>query len=333
MRSVPSGSFEGLSSFEALWSAWQACRRGKRRWPTLAAFDLDADLTLLRLHHALVEGRYAPSPYRIRLVRDPKIRLVAAPAVVDRVVQRALIDRIGPVYERSFIDHSYAVCGGRGPHRAALAFLAGMRRYPLRLHLDIRHYFASIDQGVLLALFGRRLRDRRTLALIEQLLGAGGAVYHHPLARVALGPGRQPAEGRGLPLGGYLSHWSGGFYLDGLDHFIKRELKVAGYLRYMDDFVLFGEREAALRQTTELVAEWLAGQRRLILKDPDARPVSNRRPAVFLGFRLSRAGIGPGPKARARLRQRLRRITGGDGEHLARSLQAYRGMWRALGGH
>ena len=157
MRSVPSGSFDRLSSFAALWSAWQACRRGKRRWPTLAAFDLDADLTLLRLHRALAEGRYAPSPYRVSLVRDPKVRLVAAPAVVDRVVQRALVDRIGPVYERSFIDHSYAVCSGRGPHRAALTFLAGMRRYPLRLHLDIRHYFASIDQGVLLALFAQRL--------------------------------------------------------------------------------------------------------------------------------------------------------------------------------
>jgi len=332
MRRVPKGTFEGLSSFEALWSAWQACRRGKRRWPTLAAFDLDADLTLLRLHRALAEDRYAPSPYRISLVRDPKIRLVAAPAVVDRVVQRALIDCIGPVYERSFIDQSYAVGSGRGPHRAALAFLAGMRRYPLRMHLDVRHYFASIDHGVLLGLFGLRLRDRRTLALIEQLLDAGGAVYRHPLARVALGAGHPPAEGRGLPLGGYLSHWSGGFYMDGLDHFIKRELKIPGYLRYMDDFVLFGEREAVLCEAAERIGDWLTSQRRLVLKEPDARPVSNRRPAVFLGFRLSRAGIGAGPKARARLRRRLRRLASGDSEHLARSLQSYRGMWRALGG-
>ena len=65
MRSVAAGSFERLSSFDGLWRAWGASRRGKRRWPTLASFDLDADLTLLHLHRALREGRYAPSPYRI----------------------------------------------------------------------------------------------------------------------------------------------------------------------------------------------------------------------------------------------------------------------------
>jgi hypothetical protein len=252
--------------------------------------------------------------------------------VVDRVVQRALIDTIGPVYERGFIDHSYAVCSGRGPHRAALAFLAAMRRYRLRQHLDIRHYFAGIDQGVLLELFAQRLHDRRTLALIGQLLQAGDTVYRHPLARVALGPGHQAVAGRGLPLGGYLSHWSGGLYLDGLDHFIKRELKIAGYLRYMDDFVLFGDHDPALRAATQRIIHWLTTRRRLTLKDPDAQPLCNRRPAVFLGFRLSRAGVGPGPKARKRLRRRLRNALDRDSDHLARSLRAYRGMWRALGG-
>ena len=215
-----------------------------------------------------------------------------------------------------------------------------MRRYPLRLHLDIRHYFASIDQALLLELFAHRLRDRRTLDLIGQLLRVGGAVYRHPLAYQALGPGHQPSEGRGLPLGGYLSHWSGGLYLDGLDHFVKRQLKVAGYLRYMDDFVLFGDDRAALLDATTSIREWLVSQRHLLLKDPEAQPLCNRRPAVFLGFRLSRAGIGPGPKARKRLRRRLRRAArqasgqalSQDAERLARSLRAFRGMWRALGG-
>jgi hypothetical protein len=207
-----------------------------------------------------------------------------------------------------------------------------MRRYPFRLHLDIRHYFASIGHERLLGLFAERLYDRRTLALIEQWLAAGGEVYRHPLARSALGHEYQAVEGRGLPLGGYLSHWSGGLYLNGLDHFAKRDLKVTGYLRYMDDFVLFGDSEDGLRAAREQLEDWLSRERDLLLKDPDAEPLSNQRPAVFLGFRLSRAGVGPGPKARKRLRRRLRNATGRDSEHLARSLQAYRGMWRALGG-
>jgi RNA-directed DNA polymerase len=336
MRSVPPGSFERLSSFPVLWEAWADYRRGKRRRPAVATFDLDADLALLALHRDLRSARFSPDPYQVLLVQDPKLRLVAAPSVRDRVLQRALLNAIGPSYERSFIDHSYAVATGRGAHRAVLAFLGWMRRWPWRLHLDIRHYFASIEHVRMLALFQRRLRDERTLSLIGELLAAGGQVYRHPLAAIALGGQAVPA-GRGLPLGGYLSHWSGGFYLDGLDHFVKRELKIRAYLRYMDDFVLFGQSTRSLYAARNRIAEWLARERGLLLKDPAARPLDNRLPTVFLGFRISRAGVGPGPKALRRLERKLPKFVdeGADAlspDHLERSLRAFRGMWGALGG-
>jgi len=330
MRSVAAGSFERLSSFPALWAAWQAYRRGKRRRLAVAAFDLDADLALLALQRDLRAGTFSPSAYRVSLVQDPKVRLIAAPAMRDRVLQRALLDTIAPTYERGFIDQSFAVCSGRGAHRAALAYLGRMRRLAWRLHLDVRHYFASIGHARLLALFERRLSDQRALSLIAALLEAGAEAYRHPLARVAL---HQPVStGRGLPLGGYLSHWSGGLYLDGLDHHVKRVVKVPGYLRYMDDFVLFGDGPKALVQARDGISDWLARERGLVLKDPDAAPLDNRLPAIFLGFRVSRGGLGPGPKALRRLRRRLRRADTLDPDHLARSLLAFRGMWGALGG-
>jgi hypothetical protein len=117
-----------------------------------------------------------------------------------------------------------------------------------------------------------------------------------------------------------------------LDHQVKRVLKVSGYLRYMDDVVLFGDRAEALCRARDLIADWLARERGLALKQPAVEPLDNRHPAVFLGFRVSRAGLGPGPKALRRLRRRLRTAPDRDPEHLARSLQAFRGMWGALGG-
>lgn len=84
MRSVPAGSFERLASFPALWAAWHAYRQGKRRRPAVAAFDLDADLAILALQRELAAGTFTPSPYRITLVADPKVRIIAAPAVRDR---------------------------------------------------------------------------------------------------------------------------------------------------------------------------------------------------------------------------------------------------------
>jgi len=333
MRSVPSGSFTRLISSSSLWAAWKECRRGKRRQPRIAAWDLDADTHICRLHRQLREGTFRPSPYRLKVVHDPKTRLVAAPALEDRVVQQALLAEIGPTYERGFIDHRYACCRGRGAHRAVLAFLGWLRRHPFRLSLDVRRYFPSIDHEILLNLFARRLRsrDRGTVELIESFLTAGGEVYRTPLARQVLGLDEDPVpEGCGLPLGSYLSHWSGGLYLDGLDHFVKRELKVRGYLRYMDDLALFGEDARELEEHREAIREWLRQERKLELKDRRDQVLPSTQPATYIGFRISRAGVAPGPKMKRRLRQRLLAAGSTSPAHLARSLQSYRGLLLSL---
>jgi hypothetical protein len=116
------------------------------------------------------------------------------------------------------------------------------------------------------------------------------------------------------------------FYLDALDHRIKRELKIAGYLRYMDDLVLFADSGAWLESCRADIADWLARERGLQLKDPAAPILPNTQPATFLGFRVSRAGVLPGPKMKRRLRVRLAGADALAPGRLARGLSAYRGV-------
>lgn len=331
MRSVPAGSFDRLTSLECLWRAWLLCRRGKRRQPRIAAFDLDADQHICRLHRELRDGSYRPGPYRLQLIHDPKTRLVAAPALRDRIVQTALLTEIGPTYEQGFLDQSYACRTGRGPQRAILTYLAWSRRCAFRVALDVRRYFASIQLDILLGLFARRLRDARTLELIEAFLQGGTAVYRSPLARAALGLDAEPLPvGCGLPLGSYLSHWSGALYLDGLDHFAKRSLKVPGYLRYMDDFVLFGDHPALLEEAREAIREWLQKERGLELKRRRDGVQPTAQPATYLGFRVSRAGVLPGPKIKRRLKERLVLADAMETDRLERCLTSYRGLLLSL---
>lgn len=332
MRSVPAGSFQRLIRLESLWAAWLDCRRGKRRQPRMAHFELDVDQRILDLHRVLSRGDFKPSPYRLHIERDPKIRLVAAPAIVDRIVQNALLTDIAPTFERGFIDHSYACCSGRGVHRAVLHYLANIRRYRYRLSLDIRRYFASIDHRILKTLFAHRLRDEETLRLISGFLKAGGEVYRRPIADKALGLGNDPIPANcGMPLGGYLSHWSGGLYLDGLDHFVKRSLKIKAYQRYMDDFTLFHDDWRVLEKVHSDIMNWLSEQRHLELNSRYHRVQPTAQPSTYLGFRVSRAGLAMGPKAKRRLKQRLRNAHALNPEALTRSLQALRGLALTLG--
>jgi RNA-directed DNA polymerase len=347
MRSHPAGSFERLSQPQALWVAWLQCRKGKRRRPTMAAFDLDADRAVFLLHRRLRDSTYRPQPYRLRLVHDPKTRLIACSTVADRVVQTALLNEIAPTFERGFIDQSYACRLGRGPHRAVLAYLQATRHCRYRLSLDIRRYFASIDHSRLLQLFSHRVHDAATLALLRLMIETGGAVYHTDLALKVLGKptftslglahqdnavgarAREETPGqRGMPLGSALSHWSGALYLDGLDHHIKRTLKIKFYQRYMDDMTLFHDDHEVLEHAHAAIAQWLRVERGLELNPAAVYPT--RQPSTYLGFRVSAAGLAPGPKAKRRLRLRLRQESVADAP-LKRSLKAYRGMLLSIG--
>lgn len=217
------------------------------------------------------------------------------------------------MYEHSFVDHSYAVGSGRGPQRALLTYLKWLRRYRWRLSLDVARYFASIDHRILCQLFDHRLgREPRTRALIRAMIAEGGTVNRSPIAIETMGLDSHPVPERcGLPLGGYLSHWSGGLYLDGLDHHVKRVLRVPGYLRYMDDLALFGDNRSQLETAREAIRAWLWHNRKLQLKTRRDGVLPASQPGTFLGYRVSRAGMSPGPKAKRRLKRRLRHAESG----------------------
>jgi hypothetical protein len=191
----------------------------------------------------------------------------------------------------------------------------------------VSRHFPSIRHVTLRELLFHRLLDPGTQALIDRLLAAGGAVYQTPLAATVLGfggPGWPPD--RGLALGSYFSQWCGNFYLDGLDHFIKRELRVRAYLRYMDDLVLLADDRAALAELRSAIAAWLEQARGLTLNPKRWHVVPTAEATVFLGYRVSRAGITPSRKLRRRLPERLRRAAARGQEPLVRTLRSYAGL-------
>jgi len=211
---------------------------------------------------------------------------------------------------------------GRGPQRAVLRHLAFMRRRHLRVALDVARYFPSIDHGIALEILSRRIGDQRTRALLALLLEHGAGVYRTRLAREILGV--LGSEGRGLPIGSCLSQWLANLYLDGVDHFVKRVLKVPAYLRYMDDLVLFDDDRARLEDAREAVTAWLAEHRRLGLGPSVVAEA--REPCTFLGYRVSPAGLSPGRKMRRRMPLRVRAAARRGPRALERTVRSYRAL-------
>jgi hypothetical protein len=202
---------------------------------------------------------------------------------------------------------AFACRRGYGTHRALLRLVELQRRHPYFLHLDVRKYFPSIDLEVLRRLLAQRVRDRKFLGVIDRILESAAGMYNGEPVRAAARLGADwPPPGRGLPIGSATSQlFAAQVYLAELDHFVKRELRVPGYVRYLDDLFLFGERRRDLLAWRADVAEWLERERGLLLKRPAAPVRSCRGTLDALGYRLRRAGLVARPRAYRRLQRRV----------------------------
>ncbi len=281
--------------------------RGKRRRPDVAWFLFRREDELARLGAELASGGYRPGEIELVVIRDPKRRLIARIPIADRVMQTALVDLLEPIFCRSLLPDAFACRAGFGTHRAVLRLLELLRRHRFALHLDVKTYFPSIDLSILRRLLGEHIIDRRFLAVVDRILESGARIYRRPEVRALAGLAADwPPPGRGLPIGAYTSQiFAAHIYLNAFDHFVKRRLKVPGYVRYVDDTFYFGDRRADLRQWRRETARWLWEERGLRLKHPAARVLSCRGHLDALGYRIRREGLEALPRALRRYRRRI----------------------------
>ncbi len=281
--------------------------RGKRRRRDVAWFLFRREDELARIGAELAAGRYRPGEIELVVIRDPKRRLIARIPIADRVVQTAVVDLVEPVFYRSLLPDAFACRAGLGTHRAVLRLLELLRHHRFALHLDVKTYFPSIDLGILRRLLAERIADRRFLEVVDRILEAGQRIYRRPEARALAGlAAGWPPPGRGLPIGAYTSQiFAAHVYLNAFDHFVKRQLKVPGYVRSVDDTFYFGDRRADLRHWRRETGRWLREERGLRLKYPEARILSCRGHLDALGYRIRRDGVEALPRALRRLRRRI----------------------------
>ena len=297
--------WEGLVSFPNLLRAARKARRNKRHRPDVQAFEFDAERELLRIRDELQSGTHAFGPYHTFTVTEPKPRLISAAPYRDRVVHHALCNVLEPVYERSFITDSYACRAGKGTHAAVRRCHALAGRFPWVLKADIRKFFPSIDHAILKTQLARKIKDRRVLAL------AGRVIDHsneqEPVIDWFPGDGLlDPTDRRrGLPIGNQTSQFFGNVYLDALDHFVTDRLGVGGYVRYVDDFVIFGAGKRELATVRARVAGFLETLR--LRPHPSKTTVFPTRQGIrFLGYRVFGSHVRMARDGVIRFRRRVR---------------------------
>lgn len=305
--------FETVADFGALCAAARRAARGKSGTRSAAAFIFHLETEVLKLQREILDDSYRPRPYRTFFVSDPKPRTISAADFRDRVAHHALCAALEPLFERAAIFDSYACRPGKGTHAAVRRARDFAGRFGCFLKLDVRKFFENADHAVLKSGLRRLVKDRRLLQLADRIIDRGA-------------PGSPP--GKGLPIGNLTSQHFANHYLSPLDHFVKERLRTPGYVRYMDDMLLFSDSKEFLHAAHRGVREFVETNLRLQLKSEATvlAPVSEGVP--FLGLRLWPRVVRLDGPAKRRLIRALRMGAQGlargqiDEEHLAASMRS-----------
>lgn len=240
--------YEDIISVENLLVAWKEFIRGKRKKKDVQEFQAHLMDNIFILHKELAVGLYKHSSYYAFKISDPKPRDIHKATVRDRLVHHAIYRRLYRVFDRTWIADSYSCRCGKGTHRAMNRFKAFYYKVSKNntstcwvLKCDIRKFFASIDQKILLEIVSKKISDEKTIALIKNIVES---FYSTGI-------------GKGLPLGNLTSQMLVNVYMNEFDQFAKHILKAKHYIRYADDFVILSEDRVWLESLLPRIAEFL----------------------------------------------------------------------------
>jgi len=276
-----------LCSFENLFLAYQKAKKGKSSKAPVADFMRVREDELFALQNELQSKTYLPGAYHSFYIHDPKRRLISAAPFRDRVVHHALCNIIEPIFEPMFIFDSYANRVGKGTHAALDRAQKFSRSHRYVLQCDVKQFFPAVDHAILFQILARRIADNDVLWLIDRILQSGWGVLSEVyemnyFVGDDLFAMNRP---RGLPIGNLTSQFWANVYLNVLDQYVKRELKCKAYIRYVDDFLLFGNDKQVLHEALGMIIQKLA-ELRLTLHENSAQVFPINTGIPFLGFRV-----------------------------------------------
>ena len=241
----------------------------------------------------LVSKNYKPAPYKRLLLYDganQKEREICKPQYFpDQIIHWALIQIIEPILMRGMYYYSCGSIPGRGSKLGVKSIRKWLdsdifnTKYCLKL--DVKKFYPTIDNHILEGMFRRKIKDEKCLWLIDAIVDS--AV--------------------GLPIGNYTSQWFSNFFLEGLDHFIKENLGVKYYIRYVDDLVLLGSNKRKLHKVRKSISEYLTSVNLTIKSNWQVFPVS-KRAIDFLGYKFHRNKTVLRRRNALRIRRRYKKI-------------------------
>lgn len=258
---------EKIAERDNLLLAFYKAKRGKQYNKEVISFGNDLDSNINKLQKEIINANVSVGKYHSFTITDPKKRNIYAASFDERVLHHAIMNVCHQYFERNLISDTYATRIDKGVYKALDKAILASKKYKYVAKLDFKKYFDTISHYILKEKLSRIFKDKKLLDIFSQIIDTYSV-----------------NEGEGIPIGNLTSQYFANYYLSTLDHYVKEELKIPIYIRYMDDILMFENDRDKLKRSVNLIKKYSSEKLKLSLKTPIIKNVKDT--VSFLGYKI-----------------------------------------------
>ena len=302
--------FNSICSMDNLYRAYQNAKSGKGWYKEVKQIEKRPFYYLAGLQYMLKNHLFKTSEYEIFILNEGKKKrdVYKLPFFPDRIAQWAILQVIEPFLLANMTTDTYSAIPGkgiqpivndlRGCYKTKIIdgkkksvwvpsiLLSDEENTRYCYKIDLHHYYQSINHEVLKQKFRKVFKDPELLWLLDEIADSINTATEEDLIELSLSGEIEVDPNTGIPIGNYMSQYSGNFYLSSFDHWVKEELHVKHYYRYMDDVVIFASSKEELHEIHRKVTAYTRDYLHLNIKGNYQIFPTKVRGVDFVGYRF-----------------------------------------------
>ena len=302
--------FNSICSMDNLYRAYQNAKSGKGWYKEVKQIEKRPFYYLAGLQYMLKNHLFKTSEYEIFILNEGKKKrdVYKLPFFPDRIAQWAILQVIEPFLVANMTTDTYSAIPGkgiqpivndlRGCYKTKIIdgkkksvwvpsiLLSDEENTRYCYKIDLHHYYQSINHEVLKQKFRKVFKDPELLWLLDEIADSINTATEEDLIELSLSGEIEVDPNTGIPIGNYMSQYSGNFYLSSFDHWVKEELHVKHYYRYMDDVVIFASSKEELHEIHRKVTAYTRDYLHLNIKGNYQIFPTKVRGVDFVGYRF-----------------------------------------------
>lgn len=302
--------FNSICSMDNLYRAYQNAKSGKGWYKEVKQIEKRPFYYLAGLQYMLKNHLFKTSDYEIFILNEGKKKrdVYKLPFFPDRIAQWAILQVIEPFLVANMTADTYSAIPGKGIQPIVndlrgyyktkrvdgkkksvwvpSILLTDEENTRYCYKIDLHHYYQSINHEVLKQKFRKVFKDPELLWLLDEIADSINTATEEDLIELSLSGEIEADPNTGIPIGNYMSQYSGNFYLSSFDHWVKEELHVKHYYRYMDDVVIFASSKEELHEIHRKVTAYTRDYLHLNIKGNYQIFPTKVRGVDFVGYRF-----------------------------------------------